>query len=206
VKEQRGCSHGSAGLGYQARSGDNGAHGGANLRFGYGDDAVNKSLDVGEVETSHALRAEAVGDGPADKLGRPCDDGAVAKTLGSVAGQLGFDAEDLDLRAELFDGRGDTREQAAAGDRGQHQIYVGQGLGDFQAARSLPRDDLLVIVRRDDHVAVLADKLLSHGEAFARCQAHIHNFSPEASVAARLMGGAFEGITITAFAPTTRAA
>ena len=42
----------------------------------------------------------------------------------------------------------------------EHEIDVGQLLDDLEAAGSLPRDDLLVVVGRDDDVAVLADQLL----------------------------------------------
>ena len=69
-----------------------------------------------------------------------------------------------------------------------------------------PGDDLLVVVGRDDDVAVLADQLVGFGQPLARGDAHIDDLRAQASVAARLMAGALEGITMTAFAPTSRAA
>ena len=95
MEEQRGGGDRAAGLGNQARCGDDGAHGGANLGFGDGDNAVDEGLDVGEVALAYALRAQAVGDGAAGELGRPGDDVAGAKALRGVAGQLRLDAEDL---------------------------------------------------------------------------------------------------------------
>jgi hypothetical protein len=68
---------------------------------------------------------------------------------------------------KLLDGRGDAAEQAAAGDRRQHQVHIGQGFDDFKAAGGLAGDDLLVVVGRNDDVAVLADQLLGHGQALA---------------------------------------
>ncbi len=95
MEEQRGSCDGAAGLGNQARSGNDGAHGSANLGLRYGDDAVDESLDVGEVAHADALRAQAVGNGAAGELRRPGDDFAGAKTLRGVAGQLRLDAEDF---------------------------------------------------------------------------------------------------------------
>ncbi len=161
---------------------------------------------MGEVADAYGLGAEAVGDGAADSLGAPSDDGAGAEAFGCVAGQLGFYAEDFGLRAELLDGGCDSAEQAAAADGGEDEIDFGEGLDDFKAAGGLAGDDLLVVVGRDDDVAVLADEFVGFGEALAGGYAYVDDFCAEASVAARLMAGALEGITMTAFAPTSRAA
>jgi len=155
VEEEGGGGYGSAGLGNQARGGYDGAHGGANFGFGDGDDAFDKGLDVGEVALAYALGAQSICDGAAGQLGGPGDDPASAEAFGGVAGQLGFDAEDSGLGANLLDGGGYSAEQAAAADGGEDEIDFGEGLYDFKAAGGLAGDDLLVVIRGNDDVAVL---------------------------------------------------
>ena len=88
----------------------------------------------------------------------------------------------------MLDGRGNAREQAAAGDRSQHQVNVRQSLHDLQAAGPLSGDDLFVVIRRNDDVAVLANELLGNREPLARGQTHIHHLSAE-----RQRGRALDG-------------
>ena len=66
MEEQGGSGYGSAGLGNKARGGYDGSHRGSDFSFGYGDDAFNKCLQVGEVADAYGLSSEAVCDGAAD--------------------------------------------------------------------------------------------------------------------------------------------
>ena len=166
MEEQGGRGDGAAGLGNETRGGDDGAHGGADFRFGHGDDAVNECLNVGEVALAYGLSAEAVGEGARGELGGPSDDGAGAEAFGGVAGQFRLDAVNLGLWAEPLDGGGDAGEQSAARDGDEDEVDAGQGFDDFETAGSLAGDDLLVVVGRDDDIAMLADEFVGFGEAF----------------------------------------
>ncbi len=189
MEEQGGGGYGSAGLGDQARGGYDGAHGGADFGFGDGDDAFDKGLDVGEVANADGLGAQTVGDGAGGEFGAPSDDPAGAETFGGVAGQLGFYAEDFGLRAELFDGGGDSREKAAAADGGENQVDFGEGFDDFKAAGGLAGDDLLVVVGGNDDVAVLADEFVGFGQALAGGQADVDDLGAEGEGGGALDGG-----------------
>ena len=70
---------------------------------------------------------------------------------------------------------GDTAQQAAAADRCQHQIDVGQLLDDLQPARALSGDDLRRIVGRDHGVAELLHQLLGLLLALDRRWTDQHN-------------------------------
>ena len=71
---------------------------------------------MGEVAHANALRAQAVRNGPAGGLRRPCDDFAGAKTLRRIAGQLGFNAKYFGFGTKLLYRRGDATEEAASRD------------------------------------------------------------------------------------------
>ncbi len=113
----------------------------------------------------------------------------------------------LCLRAQLLDRRGHAAQQSAAGDGRQHEVDLGQRLHDFQPAGRLPGDDLLVVVGRNHDIAVFAHQVFGNlASRSLEASPHSTTSAPKPSVAARLMAGAFDGITITAFAPTCRAA
>ena len=111
------------------------------------------------------------------------------------------------LRVELLHCRRDAAEQASAGTGDKHQVDVGKLLDNFKAAGGLAGDDLLVVVRRNHDIAVLRAPVPRLWRGARSMPAPTSTTSaPRAIVAARLIAGAFDGITITAFAPTARAA
>jgi len=165
----------------------------------------NECLNVGEVALAYGLSAEAVGEGARGELRAPSDDGAGAEAFGCVAGQFRLDAVNLGLWAEPLDGGGDAGEQSAARDGDEDEVDAGQGFDDFETAGSLAGDDLLVVVGRDDDIAMLADEFVDLARRSEEARPTSTISAPKEMVAARLMAGALEGITMTAFAPTSRA-
>ena len=175
MEEQCRHRHCAAGLGNQPRCSDDGTHCGTNLRFSDGDDVIDEGLDIGEVAFADALRAQAVGDGAAGQLAPPGDDLAGAEAFRRVAGQLRLDAKDLAWGRNCLTAAATPLSRPPPLDRRKHQIHVGQGFDDLQAAGGLAGDDLLVVIWRNDHVAVLAHQFLGHGQPLAGGHAHIHN-------------------------------
>ncbi len=156
MKQQRCHWNGSAGLRNQPRCGDDGAHGGANLRLGHGDDAIDKRLDVSEVAFAYALRAEAVGDGAAGQFGRPGDNFASSKLSAVSPASSGSMPKTLTCGRDCFTAAATPPSRPPPETGARTRSTSGQFLNDFKAAGSLAGDDLLVVVRRDDDVAVLA--------------------------------------------------
>jgi hypothetical protein len=79
-------------------------------------------------------------------------------------------------------------------------------LNNFETAGGLTGDDLLVVVGRDDDVAVLANEFFGLGETLAGGDADVDNFCTVSEGGGAFDGGAFDGMTITALAPTSLAA
>ena len=118
-----------------------------------------------EVERAERLRAQAVADGTRGQGGRPLDQRAGVEGLLGVGGQRGLGSPDADrgiAQAELFwrtsrrklDGCGDSTQQPAAAHRREDQIHVRKLPRDLEPARGLAGDDVRMVVRRDDRVAV----------------------------------------------------
>ncbi len=189
MEEQRGNRDRAAGFGDQSRGGNNGAHGGADLGFGNGDDVIDKSLDCGR-----SLRLPTLCVRRPSAMVRLVSSAAhvtmePARKLSAVsAGKLWLDADYFGLRTQLLHRCGHAAEQAAAGYRGNDEVHAGEVFDNLQAAGGLTGDDLLIVIRGNDDIAVLAHKLLGDGEALAGCKAHVYNFGTEDEG-----GGALDG-------------
>ncbi len=157
--------------------------------FSDGDDAVDERLDMSEVAHAYALGAEAVGNGAAGELGGPGDDFAGAEAFGGIGGEFGLDAEDLHVGAQALDGGGDAAEEASAGDGSEDEIDVGELFDDFEAAGGLAGDDLLVVVGRNDDVAVPANEFFGLGETLAGGDADVDDFGAVGESGRALDGG-----------------
>ena len=142
--------------------------------------------------------------GTADKLGGPGNDCAGAKAFRRVAGQLRLYAEDLCLGTKLLDGRGHAAQQAAAGDGRENQVHIGEGFDDLQAAGGLAGDDLLVVIRRHDDVAVLTNELFRHGQALAGGDAYIDDLRAQRQSGSALDGRSVRGHHDDCFTPHGR--
>ncbi len=166
MEERGGKRDGTARLGNQIGVGEQGAHGGEDLVLRDGDDAVDKAQDVLEVERAQRLRAEAVADGARGQGGRPLDQRARVEGLLGVGGQrrLGSPHAHCSVAqagfCRKFDGCSDAAKQPTARDRREHQIHIGELLRNFQPAGGLAGDDVRMIVRRNDRVAVNGRELL----------------------------------------------
>jgi len=99
----------------QTGSGDNGAHGGADLGLGDGDNSVDEGLDVGEVALTYVLGAEA-----SARVREVSSAGQMTmepvRSFRRCLRLARFDAVDLGGGAQLLNGCGHSGEQAAAGD------------------------------------------------------------------------------------------
>ncbi len=93
------------------------------------------------------------------------------------------------MGAQTFDGGSDAAQQAAAGDGREDQIDIGKLLDDFEAAGSLAGDDLLVVIRRDDDVAMFAHEFFRLGETLAGGDANVDNFGSVSKRGRALDGG-----------------
>ena len=97
VEDETGGSDSSTGFGYGLRISAQVLRRRADFVFRDGDDVVDVSADVFEVDGADALRAESVGDGARDLLGGELDDLALAQTGLGVGGEFGFDSDHFDL-------------------------------------------------------------------------------------------------------------
>ena len=71
-------------------------HGLADFVFGHGDDVVDKTLHVIEVDGADALGAQSVGDGACDLVSGVAHDFPGAQAGLCVGGEFWFDSEDVD--------------------------------------------------------------------------------------------------------------
>ena len=83
--------------------------------------------------------------------------------------------------------------QAAAGDGSEDEVDIGSDFDDFKAAGGLAGDDLLVVVGRNDDVAVLADQFVGFGKALAGGDADIDDLSAHGERGGALDGGGVGG-------------
>ena len=96
AEEESGGGDCAAGLGYRVGVGCEKFHGLVDFVFGHGDDVVDETLHVIEVDGADALGAESVGDGARDLVGRVAHDFTGAKAGLCVSGEFWFDSEDVD--------------------------------------------------------------------------------------------------------------
>ena len=68
-------------------------------------------------------------------------------------------SEDLHRRVRLFHGAGDAADQPSAADGNDDGFDVGMLLQNFEAERSLPRDDGIVIEGVDEREAIVFGSL-----------------------------------------------
>ena len=73
---------------------------------------------------------------------------------------------------------GDAAREPAAPDRDQHGGQIRDVLGDLEPEGALARDDPVVVVRRDEYEAALADELPGHGLALAARRTDGHDLGP----------------------------
>src|SRR3954447_7081701 len=144
---------------------------GANLVFRHRDHAVDDPLKMREGQRGR-LRAQAVGNGPVAVLDGPVHPPTPLEAVGRIGSKLGLDPEDPDLRSPGLDRGADAGGQTPATDRYQHVLHVGQVVGDLQADRALPRDDVRMVEGRYQHAARPLQKLGRHLLALAGTTQH----------------------------------
>ena len=93
--------------------------------FADGDDGVDETLYVLEIDVADALRAQAVGDGEGNLVGGELNDPAGAQAGLSVGGELGLDADYLNFGLRHFNGGGHAADQASASDGGEYGFDFG---------------------------------------------------------------------------------
>src|SRR5262249_55206902 len=126
------------------------------LAVGKRHEVVHIALNYGEVDLPDAADPQAVDDGLAvDRLETSGLDAHLHRR--SVGG---LDADHANLRVPGLDRHGDAGDQTAAADRDDHGLDLGPVLHDFQAQRSLPRDQLLVVEGVDVGQPLLPHELL----------------------------------------------
>ena len=77
-----------------------------------------------------------------------------------AGGAVGLDPDDLHVRSQVFDVRGDAGNEAAAADRHEDRVQRAAVLvQDLHADGALSRDHVRIIERMYEHVAVLAQQL-----------------------------------------------
>ena len=101
------------------------------------------------------LRPQSVGDRAVAVFDRPVHAVPSGQPFGGVRGELRLHPEDLRLRAQRPDRDADARRQSAAADRDEDVSHRRQVVGDLQADRALPGDDIGMVERRNQHTAGL---------------------------------------------------
>lgn len=79
-------------------------HGLSDLIFIDGDDVIDVSADMLEVDRANTLRAESIGEGAADLLGRELNDLSLTKAGLGVSSEFRFDTNDFDFGIRQLDG------------------------------------------------------------------------------------------------------
>ena len=102
-----------------------------------------------------------------------------------IGREFGLNTDDLHFGMAELDRSRDAADQSAAAHRDQHSLDCGQVFEDFKTDRALAGDDLLVVVGRNDHVAMFRRQLLGAQTAFFAARAHGDDLRPES-------GGRFE--------------
>ena len=170
AEEESGDGDCAAGFGYGVGIGCEKFHRLVDFVFGHGDDVVDETLHVFEVDGADALGAESVGDGARDLVGGELDDFSGAQAGLSVGGEFGFDAEDVDFGLGQLDGRGHAADEASAADRGEDGFDFGQVFENFESDGALSGDDFFVVVGRHDDVAVLGGEFFGFQLGARRCR------------------------------------
>ncbi len=169
MEEEAGGGDGAAGLGDGIGICGQQPHRLANFVFADGDDGVDETLHVLEIDVADALGAKTVGDSARNLFGGELDDLSGAQAGLRIGGEFGFDADHLNVGPGQFDCSGDAADQAAAADWRKDGFNFRQVFKDLEADGALPGDDFFVVVGRHDDVAVLGGEFFGFELAFGRC-------------------------------------
>ena len=137
-----------------------------------GDNAVDETLHVVEVNGAHTLCAQAIGDGARDLLCGELHDFSSAQAGLRVCSQFGFDAEDVDGWLAQLDGRSEAADEASTADWGENSFDVGHVFEDLESHGALAGNDFFVVVWGHDDVAVFCGQFLGLQLSFGAARAY----------------------------------
>jgi hypothetical protein len=154
-------------------------HGLANFVFAHGDDVVNVVADVIEVDRANALRAESVGQGARDLLGRKLNDLSGTQAGLGVGGEFGFDPDHFDLGIGKLDRGGHPGDEPSAADRGKDGLDFREVFENFQSDGALTGNDLFIVVGRNNDVSVPGCQFFGFGLALVGARTYENNFGSQ---------------------------
>ena len=161
--QQRGETGGAGALGHRLGAFDQQADGFLDGAFRRDQNAGDAAADHLERDFADVAHGDALGDG-----GAADRDGPAGEALGH--GGVGFDLGAVDGDAGVQRGGGDQAagEQAAAADRDDQRVEVGDVLQHLQRQRALAGDDAEVVVGVDEHQRMRGGQFPGVGGGFGQ--------------------------------------